>query len=158
MNLQHCLDQLMGAADIETKKTLARRLATFTDDSQVLDVLCTTAVDTDHHDLREVLIDVLKSNPSGAYVRFSDVALWSKDPVARKHALMNLNLMGCRNAKDAVISGLYDPDASVRKAAAMSAGLYEDRGVHIALENYFEKHHAGLTLSFGCAGCELNGQ
>jgi HEAT repeat protein len=91
-------------------------------------------------------------------MRFSDYALWSKDPVARKHALMNLSLMGCRHAKDAVISGLYDPDASVRRAAAMSAGLYDDKGVHMALEHYFEKHRYDLTVSFVDGGLEYLGK
>ena len=61
---------------------------------------------------------------------------------------MNLNLMGCREAIDAVISGLYDPNASVRKAAAMSAGLYDDKNVQIALEHYFETHRFELTFAF----------
>ena len=152
MDLQHCLDQLMGLSDNQTKMETARRLETFTDNSKVMDVLCTAAVYTDHHGLREVLLDVLKNNPAGAYVRFSDYALWSKDPVARKHALVNLSLMGCREAKNAVISGLYDPDASVRKAAAMSAGLYDDKNVQLVLEHYFETHRLELTFSFISGG------
>lgn len=148
MDLQHNLNQLMGFEDNHTKIDIARRLEAFTDDSRVMDVLCTAAVYTDHHELREVLLDVLKTNPAGAFTRFSDCALWSKDPVARKHALINLSLMGCREATDAVISGIYDPDASVRQAAAMSAGLYDDKSVRLALENYFENHRFELTLSF----------
>lgn len=147
MDLEHCLNQLMGLADNSTKIDIAMRLEAFTANSRVMDVLCTAAVYTDHHDLREVLLDVLKTNAAGAYRRFSDYALWSKDPVARKYALMNLSLMGCREAKDAVISGLYDPDVSVRKAAAMSAGLYEDKSVHLALEHYFGNKRLELTLS-----------
>lgn len=148
MNLQRCLNQLLGPADHREKMDIARRLESFTDDSQVMDVLCTTAVYTDHHGLREVLLDVLKTNPTGATVRFSDYALWSKDPLTRRHALINLSLMGCREAKNAVISGLCDPDASVRKAAAMNAGLYDDQSMHMALDHYFEKHRFELTLSF----------
>ena len=148
MNLQHCLNQLMSLADNQKKMETARRLESFTDNTKVMDVLCTAAVYTDHYGLREVLLDVLKNNLAGAYARFSDYALWSKDPVARKHALMNLNLMGCREAIDAVISGLYDPNASVRKAAAMSAGLYDDKNVQIALEHYFETHRFELTFAF----------
>jgi hypothetical protein len=155
MNLQHCLNQLMSLADNQTKMETARRLESFTDNTKVMDVLCTAAVYTDHHGLREVLLDVLKNNPAGAYARFSDYALWSKDPVARKHALMNLNLMGCRVAIDAVISGLYDPDASVRKAAAMSAGLYDDKNVQMVLEHYFETHRFELTFSFITGGLDL---
>ena len=152
MDLQQSLNQLMGLTDNHTKMETARRLKAYTDDSQVMNVLCTTAVYTDHHGLRETLLDVLKANSAGAYMRFSDYALWSKDPVARRHALVNLSLMGCQVAKDAVISGLYDPDASVRKAAALSAGLYDDQGVYMALEHYFEKHRFELTRSFIAEG------
>jgi HEAT repeat protein len=49
---------------------------------------------------------------------------------------------------DQVISGLSDPDASVRKAAALNTGLYDDKDVLDAQERYFEKHRFGLTLSF----------
>ncbi len=147
MDLQDCLNQMMSLADNHTKIEIARRLKAFTAESRVMDVLCTAAVYTDHHELREVLLEVLKTNSAGAAIRFSDYALWSKDPLARRHALMNLGLMGCRDAKNAVISGLYDPDASVRKAAAMSAGLYDDNGVHKALEHYFEHNRLELTFS-----------
>ena len=140
MDLQYRLNQLMGFEDNLTKMETARQLEPFTDDSRVMDVLCTAAVYTDHHGLREVLLKVLKTNPKGAYIRFSDYVLWSKDPVARKYALINLSLMECQEAPDAVISGLFDPDASVRKAAAMSAGLYEDKSVDMALEHYFESY------------------
>ena len=154
MHFQDDLNLLMGFAENRKKIDIARRMEPFTDDSRVMDVLCTTAIYTDHHALREVLLDVLKTNPAGAFVRFSDYALWSKDPVARKHALINLSLMGCRKAQDAVISGLYDPDASVRQAAAMSAGLYDDIGVRAALERYFENHWFELTLSFIADGVD----
>ena len=155
MDLQQRLNQLMGPTDNRTKMKIARRLRAFTGDSQVMDVLCTTAVYTDHHELRDVLLDVLKADPAGACVRFSDYARWAQDPVARAHALMNLGLMGCRGAKDAVINGLYDPDAAVRKAAAMSAGLYDDRSVLLALEHYFESSRFDLTLSFFADGLRL---
>jgi hypothetical protein len=89
MDLQYRLNQLMGFADNRTKMETARQLEPFTHDSRVMDVLCTAAVYTDHHELREVLLEVLKTNPSGAYTRFSNVALWSKDPVGRKYALIN---------------------------------------------------------------------
>jgi hypothetical protein len=49
---------------------------------------------------------------------------------------------------DQVIGGLSDPDTSVRKAAALNTGLYDDKDVLDAQERYFEKHRFGLTLSF----------
>jgi hypothetical protein len=58
-----------------------------------------------------------------------------------------LKTHNCREAKDAVISGLYDPDADVRKAAAMNAGLYADENVKEALEQYMHNHRLDLSLS-----------
>jgi len=53
-----------------------------------------------------------------------------------------------RPAHILVHCGLSDPDASVRKAAALNTGLYDDKDVLDAQERYFEKHRFGLTLSF----------
>jgi len=146
MNIHRYLDQLNGSAENE-KIEAARCLAPFTHDARVMDALCAEAARTTSHKVRQFLIDVLKSNPAGAYQRFSNEALWSKDAVVRKWALMNLGLMGCREAKNAVISGLHDPDASVRKAAALWAGLYEDKDVQNVLELFFERHRFDLIRS-----------
>lgn len=152
MNLDDYLDQLNWPGDTPANIEAAHSLEAFTDDSRVMDVLCAAAVHTDSHTLREVLLKVLKTNTAGAYARFSDVALWSKKPLERKHALMILSLMGCGSAKNAVISGLYDPDASVRKAAAMNVGLYDDKDVKHSLERYFERHGYDLTLALIAEG------
>lgn len=147
MNPQDCLNLLTGPADHRAKMEAARSLATLVKESQVMDVLCKAAVTTTHRGLRDVLLDVLKANPAGACKRFSDIALQAKDPAKRKHALTNLRLLDCREAKQAVIGGLYDPVASVRKAAAMSAVGYGDRSVHMALEHYFESRRFEHVLS-----------
>jgi hypothetical protein len=148
MDLQKHIDQVIGVPGDHRTIQAARMLASCTDDHQVMDALCEAAVSTTSHKVREVLIDVLKTNPAGACRRFSDYALWSDHPSCRKWALVNLSLMACRSAKNAVISGLSDPDASVRKAAALNTGLYDDKDVLDAQERYFEKHRFGLTLSF----------
>jgi len=147
MELQPFINQLVNPADDTQAIEAARALETFTDDARVMDALCTAAVRTDNYKLRETLIEVLKTNPAGASIRFSDNALWSQNPTVRKWALVNLCLMRCRDAKDAVISGLYDVDASVRKAAAMNTGLYNDTDVQGALELYFANYQLDLTLS-----------
>ena len=123
MDLRGYILQIIGLSEVREKISAARALASFTDDAQVTAALCETAVYTTSHRLREVLIDVLKSNPAGACLRFSDYALWAPVPSCRKWALVNLSLLDCREAKEAVIGGLSDPDAAVRKAAAMNAGL-----------------------------------
>lgn len=148
MDLQKHIDQVNGLSGDHLTIQAALVLASFTEDRQVMDALCEAAVSTPSHKVREALIDVLKNNPTGACKRFSDYALWSNNPSCRKWALVNLSLMACRAAKNAVISGLSDPDTSVRKAAAMSTGLYDDKDVLDAQERYFESHRFGLTLSF----------
>ena len=148
MDQQLLIDQVLGLSSDHQTIQAARVLASCTDDSQVVDALCKAAVCTTRHEVREALLEVLKVNPADACKRFADVALWSPTPSCRKWALINLSLMGCNTAKNAVISGLHDPDASVRRAAAMSTGLYDDKDVLDEQERYFERHRFGLTLSF----------
>ncbi|BBO81435.1 HEAT repeat domain-containing protein [Desulfosarcina ovata] len=149
MKLQFLISQLIDPEDTHRTITAVRRLSAFVDDSQVMDALCALAVRTIRYCVREAVIDVLKANPAGAGMRLSDYVLWSKIPSVRKWALVSLGLMRWRDAKDAVISGLYDPDASVRQAAAMSStGLYDDSDVQAALEHYFANHRLDSPLSF----------
>jgi hypothetical protein len=148
MNVQEYIDHVYDPMDDRQKIETARALASYTDQPRVMDALCETVVNATNHTVREAIIDILKThNPGGASMRFSDTALWSTNPVSRKWALVSLSLLGCREAKDAVISGLYDPDADVRKAAAMNAGLYADENVKEALEQYMHNHRLDLSLS-----------
>ena len=147
MNLQPYIQQLVNLADADQAIDAARALAGATNNAEVMDALCLAAVRTDSHKLRETLIEVLETNSAGACVRFSNDALWSQNPTVRKWALVNLSLMRCRDAKDAVISGLYDVDAAVRMAAAINTGLYDDADVKAALDFYFEHHRLDLALS-----------
>jgi len=152
MDLQPYFKVLSGPARTRKKIQAVGFLAPLTKDPKVMDALCDAAISTTDHHLRTVLIDALKENSSGANLRFSDTALHSDDPVQRKWALVNLSLMGCGEANEVVISGLKDLDASVRKAAAMSTGLYRDEAVINAFERYFEKNRFGLTVSFVSEG------
>jgi len=148
MNVQEYIDQTYDPMDGCQKIEAARALSPYTDQPRVMDALCEAAVNTTDYAVREAIVNVLKvHNPAGASMRFADTALWSSNPVARKWALANLSLLGCRDAKDAVISGLYDPDPAVRKAAAMNAGLYADEGVKMALDHYMQNHRLDLSLS-----------
>lgn len=152
MTHHHYLEKVIGPSDSREKIKAVRALAPFTDDLRVMEALCEAAVTTTSHRLREHLIEALKFNPAGACMRFAEEALWSPTPSRRQWALVNLSLLDCREASEAVIHGLNDPHASVRRAAAMSAGLYDDAEVLRALERYFEKHRFELTLSFIGAG------
>ena len=108
--------------------------------SHVLDHLCKVAVETDFFDVREALIETLKDNADEANKRFTDYAMQSSDPSRRRWALINLSLMECQTAKDAVLKGLQDPFSEVRNAAVFHAALYDDEDVLAALEHFFEIH------------------
>lgn len=148
MERQDHIDQLYAMADGRQTIQSARALAGYTDDARVMDALCAAAIYTRSHRVREALISVLKNNPAGACMRFAKDAQFSANSSRRKWALVNLSLMGCREANDAVINGLKDADASVRRAAALSTGLYADKDMLSAQERYFENNRFGLTLSF----------
>jgi hypothetical protein len=147
MDLQPYFEELNGPSKTKNKIQIIHFLAPLVKDPKVMDVFCDAAISTTDHHLRTVVIDTLKENPAGASSRFSHTALHSNDPVKRKWALVNLSLMGCNDAPDAVINGLNDAHASVRKAAAMSTGLYQDKVVNNAFERYFEMNRFGLTVS-----------
>lgn len=147
-----CISCLAGDGKESQRIAAARRLSHLTEDPEVMDALCATAVRTVDYRLREVLIGILKASPAGASMRFIDYAMWASIPAVRQFALLNLSLLECRDAKFAVINGLRDPDASVRRAAALNAGLYKDQGVINALEHYFERHRFSLTASFAKEG------
>ena len=115
-------------------------------DPKVLDRLCREAIETDNHRFREALIKTLKGNPDEANRRFSQIALCSKDPKHRRWALINLSLMECRDAKEAVTHGLRDTHRSVRIAAAFNTGLYDDSDVVNAFEIFFERNRFSLVL------------
>ena len=45
--------------------------------------------------------------------------------------------MECRKVKDAVLAGLKDPADSIRIAAALNAGRYDDEKLLEALDDFF---------------------
>ena len=122
------------------------QLGPYIDDSMVLDALCREAIETDSHRVREALIKTLKSNQVEANRRFSQFAICAKDPAHRRWALINLSLMECHYAKEAVMQGLRDTHRSVRFAAAFNTGLYYDSDVVNAFEMFFERNRFLLVL------------
>jgi hypothetical protein len=155
MNLKPYFDELQGSSQIGKKLKALRFLAPLIEDPTVVKAICDTAVTTQDHHLRTMIIDALQKNAAAANSRFADIACHSTDPRLRKWALVNLSLMGCGDASDAVILGLTDQDASVRNAAALSTGLYHDAAVHSALEDYFEKYRFDLIVSFVYGGIQI---
>jgi hypothetical protein len=123
-----------------------RRLGLYINDAKVLDALCREAIKTDSHSVRDELIRTLKGNQVEANRRFSQNAICAKDPAHRRWALINLSLMECCYAKEAVMQGLRDTHRSVRFAAAFNAGLYYDSDVVNALQLFFERNRFLLVL------------
>lgn len=140
MQFLHYINKIMGCPEINEKIEAARCLISFVHEPLVMDVLCDAAVTTTSQKFRGVILEVLKSRAEEACKRFSDAVLWSKSSAVRRWALVNLSLMGCRDAQNAVISGLYDPDASVREAAVRNIDLYADKGVRKVFDHYFKTH------------------
>jgi hypothetical protein len=125
---------------------IIRQLGPYINDAKVLDALCREAIETDSHRVRDALIQMLKGNPVEANRRFSQIAICANYPAHRRWALINLSLMECRDAKEAVIQGLRDMHRSVQIAAAFNTGLYDDREVVNALELFFERNRFWLVL------------
>ena len=143
--LEHCLKRASTREELMAAAHQIRQVAM---DSIVLDSLCKVAVETKHDDVREALIDILKYNPEEANKRFMDYAIQSPNANRRRWALVNLSLMECRTAKNAVLHGLQDSDRKVRMAAAMNAGLYDDNEVLAALEHFFTTNRFACVLGF----------
>lgn len=132
------------------KLSAIRRLGPHINDAKVLDALCHEAIDTVSPCVRDELIRTLKGNRGEAIRRFSRSAICAKNPTHRRWALINLSLMECDDAKEAVIQGLRDPHRSVRFAAAFNASLYYDSEVVNALELFFERNRFLLVLDGLC--------
>ena len=146
---QQQLKGCMKKTSTRTARTTAKdQNRQITMDSSVLDSLCKNAVETKDHEFREALIEILKINSEEAYKRFVTYALHSPDPIQRRWALVNLSLMECGTAKEAVLNGLRDPDTEVRIAAAMNAGLYDDQEVLAALEHFFATNRFACVRNF----------
>ena len=124
-----------------------KRLAPLAGDPDVMDLLCSMALDAVDGKIRNALIDVLGANAEEACRRFVDTVLNDPEPTRRQSALVNLYRLACRQAKQAVIIGLDDPDASVRQAAAMNVGLYDDKDVANAFERYLERTGCAWSLA-----------
>jgi len=143
--LKGCMKKASNRTDQMAIKDQKQQVAM---DSSVLDSLCKNAVETKDYEFREALIAILKNNVEEACKRFSDYTIQSPDPIQRRWALVNLSLMECRTAKEAVLHGLRDPVRKVRIAAALNAGLYDDQEVLTALEHFFATNRWACVLGF----------
>ena len=139
MEKRELLDLLINSSDDKSRIDAARLLSNFVHDRGVLSLLCSAAVEAISDQLRDALIKTLELKQEEANRWFTDCAIHSPIPAQRSRALIALSLTECQTAKEAIIRGLRDPNRSVRIGAALNAGLYHDKDVLKALENYFEK-------------------
>lgn len=143
--LEGCLIKTTTLKEQVTAKDQNRQI---TMDNSVLFSLCKNAVETKDYKFREALIEILKNNAEEACKCFSDYAIQSSNANQRRWALVNLSLMECRTAKEAVLHGLQDPVRKVRMAAALNAGLYDDQEVLAALQHFFTTNRFECVLGF----------
>jgi len=150
MDKRSLINLVNTVSEDHLKINAIRQLDPNINDAKVLDALCREAIETDIHRVRDALIRTLKGNQDEANRRFSQIAICAKDPTHRRWALINLSLMECQDAKEAVMQGLRDTHRSVRFAAAFNAGLYYDSDVVNALELFFERNRFLLVLDGLC--------
>lgn len=131
------LYQFESGADEQKKISVVYRLKRYTSDPAVLECMCAAAVETESYRLREALLETLKSEFEKSTRRFVDYATRSSNSRHRCWALVNLSLMGCRTAKEAILTSLRDREYSIRMAAAFNCGLYDDVDVLEALDDVF---------------------
>lgn len=159
MNRQSLIDPAKKNSQAPTKESsegrskidAVCRLDPHFNDDDVLDLLVREAIDTDSRRVREAAIKTLKENPIEANRRFCRIARCSENPTDRRGALICLSLMECRNAKTAVLQGLNDPHRSVRIAAAVHIGLYNDPDVIDAFELFFERDRPFFIMDGVCS-------
>ena len=146
MDKRSLINLVNTVSEDHLKINAIRQSGPYIKDPKVLDRLCREAIETNNHRFREALIKTLKGSPDEANRRFSQIALCAKDPAHRRWALINLSLMACRDAKEAVMQGLRDSHRSVRIAAAFNVGLYDDSDMVNAFEIFFERNRFSLVL------------
>jgi hypothetical protein len=153
------LIQLLQTAEDESTAMLAiRQLERYLTDPAIFNLLCAFAVATDNPVLRHALLKSLDTHAEAAARRFVKYVHRSRNPRIRRWALINLALMACRTAQDAVLEGLLDGNRAVRRAAAENAGLYTETAVQSALEDFYEKHRFDLVLECLRQGIKLRGR
>lgn len=139
MKKHRLIHTLRCDSDCAKKLSAARQLQMHLCDIDVIRALCFESIKTDSHKLRACIIGILKKRSHIANECFAYIAIHAKRTEVRKWALVNLSLMECAEAKEAVIKGLRDASQAVQSAAALSIGLYHDPEFQKEVECFFEK-------------------
>ena len=123
MGKQILIDALKRDRSDAQKLTVVRKLKAFLNDVDVVRALCFESIQTDSHELRAAIIDILRRKEERANPYFAHMAVNAKSATLRMWALVNLSLMECKSAKTAVVNGLNDASGKVQHAAALNIGL-----------------------------------
>ena len=142
----------------EAKIRAVDQLKPHLDNCLVLTALCCASLKTDSARLREHLIAALRSAATIANLCFKHAAERSNCARTRRWAFLNLSMMGCRTAKQAVIAGLNDPKREVWEAAALNIGLYQDHDYLLEVERFFERHRFHFAKIGICQFCAYIGR
>ena len=132
--------------DHAEKLSAARQLQAHLCDIDVIRALCFESIKTDSHKLRACIIGILKNRSHIANRCFAYIAVHGRRTAVRKWALVNLSLMECNDAKEAVIKGLRDTSKAVQGAAALNIGLYHDPEFQKEVERFFKKNRLEYVI------------
>lgn len=120
-------------------------------DKRLLEDMYRMTIENRSHSLTEAINVALNKNDSEACRRICDIALNFEDSTCRRWALVYLSLMEYRDAREAVLAGLRDPDPSVQLAAAFNTSLYcGDDDIREAAKIFFERRRIFFVLDGWC--------
>ena len=146
MNKHQLVHTLRCDSGHAEKISAARQLQAHLCDIDVIRALCFESIKTDSHKLRACIIGILKNRSHLANKCFAYIAMHARRTGVRKWALVNLSLMECVDAKEAVIKGLSDTSKAVQSAAALNIGLYHDPEFQKEVERFFKKNRLEYVI------------
>jgi hypothetical protein len=146
MNKHRLVHILRSDCKQADKLAAARQLQAHLCDIDVIRALCFESIKTDSHKLRACIIGILKNRSHIANKCFAFIAMHARQTAVRKWALVNLSLMECNDAKEAVIKGLQDTSKAVQSAAALNIGLYHDPEFQKEVERFFNKNRLEYVI------------
>jgi len=139
-----------GCRSEEAKQLrMVHELQPHVNNRQVLEGLCAMAVSPVRAKVREAILMILQPVAESANQWFARAARLSDNRLRRRLALVNLSLMECTvpEARQVVLQGLADPDHEIQRAAALSAGLFNDREFLAAVDLFLERNRFSIAMT-----------
>lgn len=147
---RHPITNPIGHRCEEAKQLhMVHKLQSHVNDRNVLEGLCALAVSPVRAKVREAILMILQPVADSANQWFVRTAGLSDSTLRRRLALVNLSLMECTapEARQVVLKGLADPDQGIQHAAALSAGLFNDREFLAAVDLFLERNRFILSIA-----------